>query len=901
MLSAQIKFIGGLLVCWLLDNVTNAQPLTQPAPRSGSGLDFYCQGGVVVDGVAYFAANDVSRRAGVSKTPDFPAVVAFDMRTFKKLRTYNFSRTYDSSPLVFQQQDGTWLVIAHEHERARTVALNRDTGNTEWISEANQPGRLFFGYSYYERDDGSKLILMSCANGLHAMSSETGEDVWWVQRKSSGGVTPCVDQENGWVYYQCNGQLLKISAVDGSVLRSVPVGNPSRCISWNTVLVKDSHGYFVATYWNNKNEWDSAIRVFDKDLSLVWERTRLPIGKKATLTYADGKLVSGSGNQWHANYQGDAWKYISAYAIGTGDIVWNCDLSQHDYVCILNVPYANGYFYAETQDPRPVHSKVFRINGANGKLEEVFDYGRPITSCATSVIAGGKLLSGDLHEDRIVVTPIAEGSMHDWPGPFGDPQTNQMAVPPDTSAQLIAMHEVGRSQDLKAESTHVVQDPNHYLEPVVSCLDTLIADCTDKYGPEHSPMFCSIVDLKTHRLPTKAPPLLAGQRQADRAFPGGNLQHDLFTLLAMYHVSSLTDNDRYELAADAYLKFFLDRCASFGNGLFPCGEHAYWDFRKETCTYPTQEDLAFVPREFLQKLWTINPQATEKHIRQLVMHFLDGDQWIWNRHASIVSDQRPTRPAPFPRHAGFYVYQWSFLYSKTRDPHLLELAIKTAEANRHVDRANLSVLSLGLSLLRANQELLAGDAIAGWDTFGSECLSPIVHATKHQPKQGRILSFVPASEEVHASGTYGFWDKVYEKSGGYGFVGAEKLSLMCLCAYRLTGEQDHLQYAKDVWAKYQTLQRPEREPITPGKYGGLIALSLDLYDLTGQEMYLADAREHADLAIDELYSQGLFRAATGRDYYEAANGVGPLLIELIRLHLVLNQTDYSLPRYYAET
>jgi len=56
---------------------------------------------------------------------------------------------------------------------------------------------LFFGYSYYGRRDESKLLLMARTNGLHALSSETGEDVWWVKQRSKGGATPCVDQEEG--------------------------------------------------------------------------------------------------------------------------------------------------------------------------------------------------------------------------------------------------------------------------------------------------------------------------------------------------------------------------------------------------------------------------------------------------------------------------------------------------------------------------------------------------------------------------------------------------------------------------------------------------------------------------------------------------------------------------------
>jgi hypothetical protein len=282
----------------ILGSAAGQENDNQVDPESPCGLDFYAQGGVVVDGVAYFTANDHCRRQGVTRTENFPCVVAFDTRTFRKLRTYKFSYTYDSSPLVFPKKDGTWLVIAHEHKKARTLALNRDTGEVEWTSAANQPGSMFFGYSYFTRDDGSKLILMACTNGLHAMSSETGEDVWWVQRRASGGVTPCVDQQNGWIFYQCNGQMLKIRADDGQVIKSVDVAKPNTCVSWNTVLVNDSYGYFVATRWYGKPAWDSAIRVYDKELKLVWERAGLPNGKKDTLTYVEGKLVTGSGNGW---------------------------------------------------------------------------------------------------------------------------------------------------------------------------------------------------------------------------------------------------------------------------------------------------------------------------------------------------------------------------------------------------------------------------------------------------------------------------------------------------------------------------------------------------------------------------------------------------------------------------
>ena len=446
-------------------------------PESPSGLDYYAQGGVVVDGIAYFTSTDGCRREGVEKSDDFPSVVAFDVRTFRTLKRYRFAQTYDSTPLVFDKRDGTRLVIAHEHQEKRTTAIRCDTGEVDWTSAPNQPGAYFFGYSFYQQDDGSKIILMACQNGLHAMSGETGEDVWWVRERSTGGITPCVDQERGWVFYQCDGRVFKLRAADGEVLKSVDVPPPNTCISWNTVLVDDSHGYFVATRWYGKPTWDSAIRVYDKDLGQVWERTGLPNGKKDTLTYAEGKLVTGSGNGWAKKrvegkvpapkppaesrnwspqhlrgfldrqnweflYVGDKWKYIAAYAIADGEIAWKCDLSKIEYNSIANLPYSGGYFYGENGGWPPQTTKLFRIRAADGRLEEVYDYGRSITSCATQIIAHGKVFSGDLWLDRTVVTRIAEDSHAEWPGPFGDPQTNQMAVDREPAARLAPMQEL---------------------------------------------------------------------------------------------------------------------------------------------------------------------------------------------------------------------------------------------------------------------------------------------------------------------------------------------------------------------------------------------------------------------------------------------------------------------------
>jgi hypothetical protein len=327
--------------------------------------------------------------------------------------------------------------------------MERDSGKVAWVTAANHPGYYFFGYSWFARPDGVRLILSAAPNGLHALSSETGQDVWHVPARSSGGITPCVDQQRSWVFYQSNGKVMKLDANTGKVLAQTTVPAPNTCISWNTVLVDDATGYAIVTRWYGQPEWDSAIRVYDADLKLKWEKTKLASGKKDILTYADGLVVTGCGNGWAKNYAGNDWKKIIAYRVANGDVAWTCDLSAHDFTCIPNVPYFNGSFYAETQGSPPLTGKLFRINAGSGRVEEVLEYGRAITSCAPSIIAKGHLLSGDLWEDRIVVTRLSEGVEGDWPGPFGDPQTNQYR------ATNVPVANLGRGamRELKVEAT----------------------------------------------------------------------------------------------------------------------------------------------------------------------------------------------------------------------------------------------------------------------------------------------------------------------------------------------------------------------------------------------------------------------------------------------------------------
>ena len=88
-------------------------------------------------------------------------------------------------------------------------------------------------------------------------------------------------------------------------------------------------------------------------------------------------------------------------------------------------------------------------------------------------------------------------------------------------------------------------DTTPYLDAVSEFLCTLMTHGTDRYGAEQSSLFADILDIQTLRMPDGLPQGLPGQRPQDRSYPGGNLAHDMLTLLTMKHVSRLTGDPKY--------------------------------------------------------------------------------------------------------------------------------------------------------------------------------------------------------------------------------------------------------------------------------------------------------------------------------------------------------------------
>ena len=458
------------------------------------------------------------------------------------------------------------------------------------------------------------------------------------------------------------------------------------------------------------------------------------------------------------------------------------------------------------------------------------------------------------------------------------------------------------------------QPTKGYIGYVREFIDTIIRDGTDRYGAEHSPMFASLLDMESHAIPEDIPANIEGQRYGDRALRGGNLLHDVMLLQACGLLSKRTQDAKYEQSRNAYLTFFLKRCPQ-KTGLFPWGEHAYWDFFQEKPGAAIHEFLGSVPHNFWEALWQINPDAVQREIDGLLNHVTNLRDFHFDRHADLFTTPAESRTGggglDFPRHAGFYIHAWGFLYSKTGGDKYEEWILKMIEHHwAHRDKNGIlpsttrgaqaqiasaeSTLSLGVSLLETAANLPVGDLRERCRSAGVEYASAVLRLP-HRPNEGKFLA------SIHKKGPS---DSVEEFSEPYryGYGGnftADNASLL-LAVHRITGNEAALQLATKIAGFYtENDPPPPWEVIRTHVYASIIGLFTDLFSLRNDPSHLAQAERYAQLAIERLYYNGLFRGATGIDHYEGDLMPGNLAYNLLWLDAVKNKSPLEIkPNYF---
>ena len=457
---------------------------------------------------------------------------------------------------------------------------------------------------------------------------------------------------------------------------------------------------------------------------------------------------------------------------------------------------------------------------------------------------------------------------------------------------------------------------NGYLHYAKQFADTMITAGTDKYGSVKSPMFTSLIDLDSHRNPEDVPGNSIGQRYEDRSLRGGNLFHDVMLLQALDNISALTGNMKYQKAVTDYLDFFLKNCPDPNTGLFPWGEHAYWNFYEEKNTYDTHEFLGGVPNSFWERIWKLNNKALTAEADGLINHIKNLDNYDFNRHADLKKPMPIPRPEKyenmdFPRHAGFYIGLWTFVHSKTKDPKYLDWSQKLIDHHWKMrsdksglppnkrgtkDASAVSALALALNLLEAAPLLPQGAMRSRYETVAKTYLDGILRLP-HKPAEGQFLIDLQMDETPeNATGTYG---EPYTFKYGGGFS-ADYASLL-LGVYRLTKDERALKLAEG-FADYYARNNPPpmTQAVFARVYATVIGLFNDLYELKGNAEYLAQSKRYAKDAIEKLYYKGLFRGATNINHYEGDMMVGTLAYNLVWLEALEKKSPVKIePNYFT--
>ncbi len=445
----------------------------------------------------------------------------------------------------------------------------------------------------------------------------------------------------------------------------------------------------------------------------------------------------------------------------------------------------------------------------------------------------------------------------------------------------------------------------------------------------------SILERRSGSIPAEIPDPIPGQRITDRAYPGSNLIHDEATLKCLVALGEYLGRREFVEGADAYLERFATHCTNTPTGLFPWGEHAFWHLGDDRIgnSYllanpnrkigAVHDHLRQAPLWLWEKLHAFNPTCVERFAEGLAYHWQEGEPREYIRHAHIQERRgfgRGPRSCDFPRHSGFYIFDWAFAYTKTKRKDFLDqittaldywwekrdernlLMIESrspAEANRfHRINAPAQTLSLGASLLEAAQLLESHvPSVALEMRRRAHAYIDGFFAAPHDPDQGVFVSL--SSQEDAVTEAMPVWGSVY------GVWPVSYVALTCLCAFRLTEDPRLLHWAEAAGRQHARVSFPHEVHVPAMDTGLGIGLLADLYNLTGAQTWLHVGMNLAEEAVVTYFgadetddetdgtidgeaspSPTLPRGAAGIDYYDAQMGPGFLLHGLARIAMM---------------
>mgnify|MGYP005850547841 CR=1 FL=1 len=504
-----------------------------------------------------------------------------------------------------------------------------------------------------------------------------------------------------------------------------------------------------------------------------------------------------------------------------------------------------------------------------------------------------------------------------------------------TASVLVTLAALAAAPDMQDTPVLPVARLTEYRSAVRSCLDNLLRYGTDRYGSVHTPMLMSVIDTRTNEAP-REPELMEAMVRTEerprRRNPGGcDLWDDQPLLRTMYAMSKLTRDRRYERAADAYAKAYMER-AQHRNGLFAWGSHLYYDAYSDAAA----DDRSGRVHEILilhplwDRLWKLNRIAVRREIEAIWdWHIVDKRTGQHNRH-----DDRQVG-CDFAFSGGSFVHAFAFMHNATGEAIWLDRARLVADWHwRHRDPStNLTVDAPSTkprydavhcfttipgphaaALLRASE--ITGDrrlrdmATAyigaylkhGWDrdarTFYA-ALKPDGTPVREMPHGSGYDRWMP-------SGRVDIWPTTM-----YSYEFPLMAAQTCTYAFELTKDAAFLEGARrwaeairnDMPPRIGRRWRKEAMALLPPQavegayadgYGRAISFFVHLYYATRDRADLQSALELADEAMAKLHRNGWFVGHPAKPYYEATDGVGTLMYALLELSVLPRRMPQNL-------
>lgn len=435
-----------------------------------------------------------------------------------------------------------------------------------------------------------------------------------------------------------------------------------------------------------------------------------------------------------------------------------------------------------------------------------------------------------------------------------------------------------------------------YLPLVESYLQNLTTVGLDVYGPRKTGNWMAIIDTRTGKYPDfdLTPKRVYRKIGAPR---GCSLYWDQPMLVAARRLSEITGKSQFAEAADRYIKDFLADGID-ENGLFLWGNHCYYDafedqFIKFSGGYHELRPHAAEWQLFLQH----NPAATERYIRAMATrHVHDPATGGFNRH------DNNKREHAFMEAGGVLVESLAWLYGKTKDPELLDMALKIARYsfNHRGEATGLlindpdtsrwdskvcttEVAVWANSCLRAatysgNEEFteMARKAVAAYLKYGYDAdtgkFSGQLSVKDGEPVTASEIGYWPRKDS-------NIWNVDQWPTHDYPMAMAEA----CLTLHEKTDDPVFLESAHR-WAEIVCQSTPSDRPAAYAEqYGLCIRFLTRAGRELNEERYLTQARQLADEAVERLYENGWFQGYPESHLYEAVDGVGYLLLALMEL------------------